>query len=141
MKQTYENLWDQMNKVILNSADTTVLSQAMQVVKHCLGFNAISETNAFKRKDLSRQIVATTRQIAETRNLTSVVLTAEEINSLTACVARLTLVTMILDTTDLIEDNGGLKYASMYAIVDALVERAMLGSVEEEEVCLLSCAD
>jgi glycerol-3-phosphate cytidylyltransferase-like family protein len=127
-------LWDQITKLILHSSDVAVLAQAMQVVKHLLSFGAMSETNSTKKNDLLQQIVSGIREMVEGRDVATAAFTSEETETLTAWMARLSLISMQLDITQQLEDNGGLKYTSVYTVVDSLAERGMLGSLEEEDV-------
>ena len=76
------------------------------------------------------------RKLAEGLDVETATFTADQNTALTAAVVQLSLLSTRLNVAAAMEDNGGLKYTSVWSIVDGIADRGRLGDAEEERMVM-----
>ncbi|GAA5932633.1 cohesin subunit IRR1 [Sporobolomyces koalae] len=126
----YDTLWQDIKKQFLTQTDSDVLDQAVQTISHCLGAAELSTENQGRFAELEEALLIALRDCVADKDIESADFQEDELQNLTACVARLEKLGRVKNFATL-EDTDGEKQTSALEILDLIVNRGRLGYKEE----------
>lgn len=133
--QAYATLWDDVTKQFLTHSSLIVLKHAVMTIGHFMSATSLSNTNSTKILELEDELSSSLRDAVAGRDEIEVASFMEdEILSLGAVCARLTMLEGTREMTSWMEEDEGGKQSNAWDIMMAIAERGRLGYKEEEQV-------
>ncbi|KAH7106865.1 hypothetical protein BKA62DRAFT_631828 [Auriculariales sp. MPI-PUGE-AT-0066] len=135
MVSAYETLWDDVNKQFLTTSNPSVLSHAMDTIRHLQSATSLSNTNSLKILELEDELSSSLRDTVAGRDeLEITTFSDDEVHALTAIAMRINALFGFRDMTSWMEEDEGGKQSNAWDILSAIAERGGLGYKEEDQL-------
>ncbi|GAA6050117.1 hypothetical protein JCM3770_001381 [Rhodotorula araucariae] len=126
----YEALWDDVTKQLLKHTQADVLDEAARTLVYFLAAKDFSAPNQTKIAELEETLVGALRTAAGD-DVEAATFGEDEVDVLTACVARMQKLAKVRNLSAALEETDGGKETSAIDILDGIVNRGRLGYKEE----------
>ncbi|EIN14604.1 hypothetical protein PUNSTDRAFT_140847 [Punctularia strigosozonata HHB-11173 SS5] len=133
MMTAYSSLWDDVTKQFTSQSSPTVLKHAAGTIRHLTNATSLANANSTKVLELEDDLASALRNaVAGKEDLEVASLEGDEVLSLGAMCARISILAGVRDIVGWMEEDEGGKQSKPWDIVCALAERGRLGYKEEE---------